>query len=158
MRAYFLISQLKIISKKIIYIFYIFVQNLAINAIQTKTMKKIYLLFLLMAISAVSLFAQQTPSKSPQDAGTSFPSGERFKEANITYTIITAANNTWCYNILLEGRLFIHQPSAPGMPGNEGFKTKEAAAKVAELVISKMKKGEMPPSVTVEEMKNINAL
>jgi hypothetical protein len=44
------------------------------------------------------------------------------------------------------------------LPGNEGFKTKEAAAKVAELVISKMKKGEMPPSITIEELKAINAI
>ena len=109
------------------------------------------LLFIITAIAAQAQAQQNT-------AGASFPSGEQFKDANLTYNIIPAANNTWCYDILMEGRLYIHQPSAPGLPGLEGFKTKEAAAKVAELVISKMKKGEMPPSVTIEEMKNLKAL
>ena len=97
-------------------------------------------------------------NKAAEKGGSSFPSGEQFKGANITYNIIPAANNTFCYDILMEGRLFIHQPSAPGLPGNEGFKTEEAAKKVAELVVSKMKRGEMPPSITIEEMKEIKAL
>lgn len=102
--------------------------------------------------------AQQTSTKSRENPTGSFPDGEAFKNAAITYTIIPAANNTWCYDILVDGRLFIHQSSAPGLPGNEGFKTKEAAAAVAELVIGKIKKGEMPPGVTIEEMKKINAI
>ena len=54
--------------------------------------------------------------------------------------------------------MMIHQPSAPGLPGNEGFKSKEKASKVAELVISKIKNGEMPPSITMDEMKKLGAL
>ena len=54
--------------------------------------------------------------------------------------------------------MMIHQPSAPGLPGNEGFKTKAAAQKVADLVIQKIKNGEMPPSITKEEMQKIGAL
>jgi hypothetical protein len=87
-----------------------------------------------------------------------FPSGEKFKNAKFTYTIIPAVNNTWCYDINMEERLFIHQPSVPGLPGNEGFKTKEDAEKVAKLVIEKIKKGEMPPSVTLEEMKELKVI
>jgi len=52
----------------------------------------------------------------------------------------------------------IHQGSIPGMPGNEGFKSKSSAKKVALLVIEKLKKGEMPPSVTPEELKNLKVL
>ena len=100
----------------------------------------------------------QSPQKVDEKGSASFPSGESFKGANITYKIIPAANNTWCYDVLMEGKLFIHQASAPGLPGNEGFKTKLSAAKVAELIISKMKKGEMPPSVTIEEMKKLKAI
>ncbi len=88
----------------------------------------------------------------------SFPSGDQFKTAKLSYKIIPAANHTWCYDILAEGRMMIHQPSAPGLPGNEGFKTKAKAIKVAELVIEKIKKGEMPPSVSMEEMKKVGAL
>jgi hypothetical protein len=122
-------------------------------------MNKLIFLLLFFALSGmVSLYAQQAQAKTSQREGVSFPDGEKFKDAKITYTIIPAANNTWCYDILVDGRLFIHQSSVPGLPRNEGFKTKEAAAAVAELVIGKINKGEMPPGVTIEEMKKINAI
>lgn len=79
-------------------------------------------------------------------------------DSNIRFKIIPAANYTWGYDIYLENELTIHQPTIPGLPGNEGFKTKEAAQKVAELVVEKMKKGEMPPTVTEEELKKLKAI
>jgi hypothetical protein len=90
------------------------------------------------------------------DTKQTFPSAE--KNAALSYELISAANNTWGYDILSNNKLTIHQPTIPGQSGNEGFKTKEAAQKVAELVVEKMKKGEMPPTVTQEEMKKLNVL
>jgi hypothetical protein len=52
----------------------------------------------------------------------------------------------------------IHQLSIPAMPGNDGFKTKADATKVAQLVIDKIKKGEMPPTVSIEELKKLNVI
>ena len=52
----------------------------------------------------------------------------------------------------------IRQASVPAMPGNEGFKTKAGAKKVAQLVIKKIQKGEMLPTVEIEEMKKIKAI
>ena len=75
-----------------------------------------------------------------------------------TYKIVDAANNTFGYDIYSNGKLKIHQPSVPAMPGNEGFKTKAAAEKVAQLVIKKMEKGESLPTVSVDEMKKLKAL
>jgi hypothetical protein len=83
---------------------------------------------------------------------------ETHQNANYTYTIIPAPNKTWGYDIYMEKRLFIHQPSVPGLPGNEGFKSKASAEKVVKLVIKKIEKGEMPPTVTIEEMKKLKAL
>ena len=40
----------------------------------------------------------------------------------------------------------------------DGFKTKDAAEKVAQLVITKIRKGEMPPTVTTEELKALNVI
>ncbi len=74
---------------------------------------------------------------------------------NFTYKIINSANNTFGYDIYNGDKLMIHQPTPPGMAGNNGFAKKEQAEKVAALVISKMKKGEMPPTVTAEELKKI---
>ena len=80
------------------------------------------------------------------------------KKQEITYVIIPAGNNTWGYDILMDKKLTIHQPNIPGVAGENGFKTKADAENVAKLVVGKMKKGETPPSVTIEEMKKLKAL
>jgi hypothetical protein len=78
--------------------------------------------------------------------------------AGFSFKLIPAANNTLCYDIYSDGRLLIHQPSVPGLPGNEGFATAADAEKVARLVIQKLKNGEMPPTVTIEEMKDMRVI
>ena len=67
-------------------------------------------------------------------------------------------DKTYGYDIYADSKLMIHQNSIPGLPGTEGFKTKAYAEKVAQLVISKIKKGEMPPTVTTEEMKKLKVI
>lgn len=115
-------------------------------------MKKIVTLVILISGMAFSHAQTQAEQKA------AFPSGEASKNKSITAKLIPSINNTWGYDILVESKLTIHQQNIPGMPGNEGFKTKKAAQKTADLVISKMKKGEMPPSVTMEEMKKLKAI
>lgn len=117
-------------------------------------MKKLFVI--LCCAWSIPLFAQTAPAQ--ENAEVSFPSGESFKGSAISYRIINAANNTYCYDIYVDGKLTIHQPGIPGLPGNEGFKTKEQAAKVAELVIEKIKNGEMPPTVTEKELKQLGAI
>ena len=104
------------------------------------------------------LFTNAQTSKVPTKEVPKFPIADTQKISRYSYTIISAANNTWCYDIYKDKKLFIHQPSIPAVPGNEGFKTKAGAEKVAKLVIDKIKKGEMPPSVSVEEMKKLKVL
>lgn len=76
------------------------------------------------------------------------------------YTIksFQQSDNTWGYDIYKNGKLTIHQPSIPAVPGNKGFAKKSDAEKTAELVIEKMKMGIMPPTITIEELKKINVL
>jgi hypothetical protein len=94
------------------------------------------LLFSAIIISLV-LNAQ---TKMVQLPGVSKSQGEeRLKNAGYLYTIIPTVNNTWGYDIYLQNRLYIHQPGVPGLPGNEGFKTKTDAKKAARLVIGKIK-------------------
>ena len=81
-----------------------------------------------------------------------------YAEADLTIRIISSVNNTFGYDILLQGRPFVHQPSVPALPGNEGFKTRERAQRVAELVVKKIKGGEIPPTVSVEELNSMGVL
>lgn len=82
------------------------------------------------------------------------PRTEASRQHEFQYRIIPGANHTYGYDIFLNGKLKIHQPSVPGLPGTDGFKRKEDAEKVARLVLVKVRKGEMPPTITLTEMKN----
>jgi hypothetical protein len=104
-----------------------------------------------LILVANTSFAQQAKN-TPQ---ATFPDAAQFQQSTITYKIIDAEGNTYGYDIYTDGNLMIHQPTKPGMAGNRGFDTKEAASKMAALVVSKIKKGEMPPSVSAEEVKKV---
>lgn len=97
-------------------------------------------------------------SKTDSKPAKQFSAASQFSNTKLSFKIIPAANNTYSYDVLADGKIFIHQPSKPGLPGNKGFTTKAAAEKVAKLVITKIKNGEMPPSVTTEELKKLNVL
>ncbi|MBK6484810.1 MAG: DUF4907 domain-containing protein [Chitinophagaceae bacterium] len=121
---------------------------------------KKYLILLLACLFQFQVIHAQQLDPSAQQSGsaTQFPSADAFSNTPLTYTIIDAPNNTFCYDIYAEGRLMIHQSSMPGLPGNEGFKTKDDAMKVAEMVMYKIRKGEMPPTVSIDEMKQLGVI
>ena len=105
----------------------------------------------------VTMLSAQTPTQT-DSSNIKFPEVSAYANTKLTYKIIDAPNHTYGYDVYADGRLMIHQQSIPAMPGNEGFKTKQGAEKVAQLVISKIKKRELPPTVTVEEMKKLKAI
>jgi hypothetical protein len=98
------------------------------------------------------------PMQQPAKTEAKFPAAEAFAKSNITYKIINSANKTYGYDILADGKLLIHQSSVPGMPGNNGFESAQASEKVAKLVIKKIHNGEMPPTITIEEMKKLKVI
>jgi hypothetical protein len=96
--------------------------------------------------------------------GTSISADEAVKQINpytnteISIKIIPSTNNTFGYEILLHGRPFVHQPSIPGLPGNQGFTTTEKARTVAEFVVKKIRNNEMPPTVTIDDLNDMGVL
>ena len=62
------------------------------------------------------------------------------------------------YNIILDGHIFIHQPSIPSIQGNKGFATEEHAERVAQLVIYKLTHNMMPPSINAKELDSLGIL
>jgi hypothetical protein len=81
-----------------------------------------------------------------------------YTNAKISIKIIPSVRKTFGYDILLYGRPLVHQPNIPGLPGNDGFKTREQAKKVAVFVIRKIRKNEMPPTVSIDDLKNMGIL
>ena len=80
------------------------------------------------------------------------------QQTTYTYKIITLPDKTYGYDVFANGKLLVHQATIPAMPGNSGFATKKDATKVAELVIRKLKDGIMPPTITVEELRQLKVI
>jgi hypothetical protein len=81
-----------------------------------------------------------------------------YAKAEITIKIIPSINKTFGYDIFINDQRVIHQPHIPALPGNKGFTTKERAQKVAEFVVKKIRKNEMPPTVTIDDLKKMDVL
>jgi Domain of unknown function (DUF4907) len=118
-------------------------------------MKRIFTAINIIIVT-LSLFALEVTAQTSKH----IPLSSQGKKSSpvkhqLTYTIINSEQNTFGYDILDYNRPMIHQPTIPAMPGNKGFATKEDAAKLARLVIQKINKKIMPPSVTPQELKNL---
>jgi len=83
------------------------------------------------------------------------PSSLNHTDSTFTFQIIDASGKTFGYDIYKDEKLVIHQPHIPAIAGNEGFKTSDDAKKVARLAIAKMEKGQMPPTITLEELNDL---
>ena len=57
----------------------------------------------------------------------------------------------WGYNILADGKVHIHQPFMPAVPGRQEFKTEEDAMKVGRLVVKKITEN-LSPTISLKEL------
>ncbi len=80
---------------------------------------------------------------------------EKYAEAQFGSLVTNVANQRYGYYIYIDGQVVIEQTTIPAIPGKNGFVTKEDAQKVADLAIAKIRKGNMPPTFTVEELKEL---
>ena len=81
-----------------------------------------------------------------------------YAKAEIKIKIIPSINKTFGYDIFINGQRVIHQPHIPAVPGNKGFTTKAKAQKVAEFVVKKIRNNDMPPTVTIDDLKKMGVL
>lgn len=118
------------------------------------TMKTV-LLFLL--VSAYFVGYGQVPGEfAPKNSYTAL--NDSTLKSDYSYEVVHSVNGSWGYDIYKGKKLFIHQLNIPGLPGNDGFKTRKDAENVAMLVIMKLKNGIMPPTVSNEELKGLKIL
>ena len=113
-------------------------------------MAKLIWIVLLLFFTATVSYAQKAGNISTVAKDT--------MDEQISYKLIQSKEKSWGYDIYLNGKLFIHQTTIPAMAGNNGFSSSITAERAARLVIEKIKKGEMPPSITVDELKKVKAI
>lgn len=68
--------------------------------------------------------------------------------------VVFESENGYGYKIYIDGKLSINQPIVPALPGTAGFDSEADASKIAELAVSKIKKGIMPPTISLEELES----
>ncbi|MFC5411994.1 DUF4907 domain-containing protein [Larkinella bovis] len=61
----------------------------------------------------------------------------------------------WGYRIVLNGKPVIDQPTVPGQSGQRGFVSEALARRVGERVVSKLKLGQFPPTLTPAELNQL---
>ena len=64
------------------------------------------------------------------------------------------SDHGWGYDILMNNKVYIHQPYMPAVEGQVPFNDKQSARKTARLVVNKIRKHKSP-FVTKEELQTI---
>lgn len=128
--------------------------------------KNVITLRIIAALSLVLIVAACNNSEKPEKETVSTDTGmpNPYEKANIETQVFKVdsieGNGTrgWGYNILIDGRLYIHQPNIPAVMGNAGFSSEEKAAKAGSFIVYKIKNNILPPSVTPEELDSLGVL
>ncbi len=106
------------------------------------------------------VFDTSAKQQQPQTAKT-VPAGDTLTPHKVSVVIFSndttadAALKGYGYNILMDGKLYVHQPHIPAVPGNKGFASVSDAKKAGALIKYKVEHHIMPPSVTVEELDSL---
>jgi len=98
---------------------------------------------------------QEKPVAQSDSANIKSDSAVMSGTGDLTFEIISGQSGTYGYDILKNGKVYIHQPHIPGASGVEGFKAEEQARAAAELMITKLKNNVVPPTITEEELTEI---
>ncbi len=105
----------------------------------------IVIIFLALVVGGAFYFDKGKKKETPNP----------YADSAIEVKTFANADNTWGYDITIDGNIYVHQPNKPAVGGDKGFATEADAEKTGELVVSKIKNNILPPSVTPEELKNL---
>ena len=79
-----------------------------------------------------------------------------FSQRRSSYQLSIFQTSTgWGYNILVAGKPVVYQPTIPGLSGHRGFASESQAQKVGQYVVSKVEKGQFPPTLTHTELNQL---
>jgi len=113
--------------------------------------------FLIILFVFAACQAQPEQSNIKKATNADKQTSEKTTKEAMPFEIATIQGaNGWAYQIRKNGKLVIDQPTIPGRPGTAGFQTQQDAQRVAELVKSKLQAKVFPPTVSEDDLKNLN--
>lgn len=107
-----------------------------------------------MLLSSLFICSGQTPVVTPGEGDVTAPSRPDSAQS-ITYHVIAVTDGQFGYDVYVGGKLLIHQATIPAVTGTSGFSRRQDADAVARLVVSKLKAGQMPPTISRRELEAI---
>lgn len=75
-----------------------------------------------------------------------------------TMEVIENAEFGWGYQLFKDGKLMIDQKHIPAIQGEKGFSSKEKAEITGNYILRKIKNGDFPPTVSVQELDSLGVL
>lgn len=111
-----------------------------------------------LLVVVIAFFGAISAVCGQSDSHSKLPSAEKVAGSEVTYKVIGTAATGYGYEVYSDKKKLIHQPTIPGRSGTTGFRTKADSEKVAKLVVEKLKRGEMPPTVTEEELRKLKVV
>ncbi|HMT28491.1 MAG TPA: DUF4907 domain-containing protein, partial [Bacteroidia bacterium] len=117
-----------------------------------KSLKVIVALILILS-GAVSCTTNTEKPEPVDEEAMQKPGINPYEKSELTVQIFKIdsaevnGNRGWGYDIMVDGKIYIHQPNVPAIMGNNGFSSEEKAQRTGEFIISKLKNNVIPPSV-----------
>jgi hypothetical protein len=111
-------------------------------------------------VVVIACFGQVSVSfgQAPTSSAPSAAKSEDIANAKLTWQITRSLEGGYGYDVYADGKLLIHQPRIPGQPGIKGFRTKADSEKVVRLVVKKLRNKEIPPTVSQEELRDLEVI
>jgi hypothetical protein len=91
----------------------------------------------------------------PYKPDTTAAKNEAAKQNEVSSVSVFPVDRGFGYDILMNGKPYIHQPYIPAVQGNQVFATVEDAQKTGALVNYKINKKINPPSISVKELDSL---
>jgi len=76
---------------------------------------------------------------------------------NVYRVVTIKTENGWGYQIEGKEKVYIYQPTIPGVEGNQPFGTKEEAMRIGNLVLEKLKDRKIP-AIYLHELDSLRIL
>ncbi|MCD4696613.1 MAG: DUF4907 domain-containing protein [Bacteroidales bacterium] len=110
---------------------------------------KYFTIVLLLTMITGNIFSQTTSQKTLERTDS------LLKDSLLVNIITFEIKDGWGYEIFINKKKYICQEYIPAISGLKRFESNNDANKVAKLVIDKISKGIIPPSVTIEELDSL---
>lgn len=115
---------------------------------------RFFILFLFVAVSC-----SYTEEYKGEDGGNSSIELDNIRGEEYSYHVYqldsTDEKSGYGFDILLNGKLFIHQRNVPAPEGMHAFDSEKNAIAVAKLIIRKLEKNIIPPTASVRELDSL---